>query len=354
MHPCGSYFDPEKLKHTVIALTFEQSEEGFWDDRQKATKSSKALAFAEDRLSEWNYLTDGVKELLSYIKISIDEKEEGSEESLKEQYAELLKRYEEFEVTLLFSNEYDSGDAIISIHAGTGGVDAQDWAEMLSRMYKRFAEIKNWKVSLIDEQKASEAGIKHATFEVKGDYVYGWLKAEAGVHRLVRISPFDAEKMRHTSFALVEILPVIPDEHAIIDETDLKIDTYRASGHGGQSVNTADSAVRITHIPTNLIVTCQNERSQLQNKMTAMKLLQGKLHHLEDLKRRKKISDIKGDHQKAQWGNQARSYVLQPYKQVKDHRSNKVIVDVESVLDGELEELIISYLKMKDSSDAPI
>jgi len=218
---------------------------------------------------------------------------------------------------------------------------------MLSRMYTRFAEQKLWKVILIDEQKGNEAGIKHVTFEIQGSYAYGFLKAESGVHRLVRISPFDAEKMRHSSFALVEVLPVISNEHKQIDEKDLKIDTYRASGHGGQSVNTADSAVRITHLPTGLVVTCQNERSQLQNKETAMKLLQGKIHHLEDLKRQKKISDIKGDHQKAQWGNQARSYVLQPYKQVKDHRSGTVITDVESVLDGDLETLIISYLKMK-------
>lgn len=345
MHPYGGYFDPDTKRIRIKELTYEQSEPGFWDDRKKATNSSKELASLEQQLKEWDELTKNIQELSEIISISLDEKDASGEKEFEEQYNILQKRFGIYEISLLFTEAYDHGDAIISIHAGTGGVDAQDWAEMLSRMYSRYSEERGWKITLIDEQKGNEAGIKHATFEVDGDFAYGWLKAESGVHRLVRISPFDAEKMRHTSFALVEVLPVIPEEHTLLDEEDLKIDTYRASGHGGQSVNTADSAVRITHVPTGLVVTCQNERSQLQNKMTAMKLLQGKLHHLEELKRQKKIDDIKGDHRKAQWGNQARSYVLQPHKQVKDHRTDKVVIDVDDVLDGNLEELMVAYLK---------
>ena len=296
-------------------------------------------------MGEWRYLTTNANELLELLTIAEQEKDRSVKTTLEEHYDELVSRFEIFETTLLFSGLYDAGDAIVSIHSGTGGVDAQDWAEMLTRMYLRYAEAKGWKSEVIDEQKGNEAGIKHITFEVKGSYAYGWLKAESGVHRLVRISPFDAEKMRHTSFALVEILPVIPEGHIPINEKDLKIDTYRASGHGGQSVNTADSAVRMTHLPTEVVVTCQNERSQLQNKITAMKILKGKLHHLETLKHQKMIQDIKGDYQKAQWGNQARSYVLQPYKQVKDHRTSFINPDVDAVLDGDLDAFIFAYLK---------
>lgn len=326
-------------------MTYEQSSPGFWDDRARATAISQEAADIESLLNEWKYLTDSTRDMHDFIAMAEDEHDSSVKTELVEQFAEVHKRFERFEITLLFSDEHDRGNAIMSLHAGTGGVDAQDWTHMLSRMYMRYAEKKEWKVRVIDEQKGNEAGIKSITFEVEGPYSYGWLKAESGVHRLVRISPFDAEKMRHTSFALVEVLPVIPDEHFSVDVSDLKIDTYRASGHGGQSVNTTDSAIRITHIPTGVVVTCQNERSQLQNKMTAMKLLMGKLHHLEELKRRKKIQDIKGDYTKAQWGNQTRSYVLQPYKQVKDHRTQLVETDVEAVLDGELDNLIIASLK---------
>jgi len=289
--------------------------------------------------------------LSELIHLAEDEHDASVKKSIEKQYSELSQLFNNFEITLLFSGEFDKGSSIINIHAGTGGVDAQDWSEMLLRMYLRYAGEKGWKTTIIDEQKGNEAGIKHVTFEVDGLFSYGWLKAESGVHRLVRISPFDAEKMRHTSFALVEVLPIIPEEKITIDEKDLKIDTYRASGHGGQSVNTADSAVRITHLPTGVVVTCQNERSQLQNKETALKILIGKLHHLEELKRNKKIKDIKGDYHKAQWGNQTRSYVLQPYKQVKDHRTGLVTGEIDEILDGKLDDIIVAYLK-KGKGDA--
>ena len=345
MRPYGSYFDPEGKQQRLTELTYEQSQPDFWNDTTHAAEVSREAGALEETLSEWKTLIAGVDELTELIRLAEAEHDSSVKGSIEQQTGELTKRFERFEVTLLFSGTYDEGDAIVSVHAGTGGVDAQDWTEMLSRMYMRYAEEKGWSVSILDEQKGNEAGLKHMTIEVKGAYSYGWLKAESGVHRLVRISPFDAEKMRHTSFALVEVLPVIPEAHITLKESDLKVDTYRASGHGGQSVNTADSAVRITHMPTGLVVTCQNERSQLQNKATAMKILTGKLHHLEELKHQKKIQDLKGDFQKAQWGSQARSYVLQPYKQVKDHRTGAVETDVEAVLDGNLDALIIAFLK---------
>jgi peptide chain release factor 2 len=344
-HPYGSYFDPDVKEQRKMELSYEQNSPGFWDDTIRATEISREIATLDQDLAEWKLLNDGIRDLVEFIRLAEEEQDSSVKKGLQRQFDELLKRFERFEILLLFAHEYDRGDAIVSIHAGTGGVDAQDWAHMLTRMYLRYAEQKHWKTAIIDEQKGNEAGIKHATFEVGGAYAYGWLKAESGVHRLVRISPFDAEQMRHTSFALVEVLPIINESRHEIKEEELKIDTYRASGHGGQSVNTADSAVRITHIPSGVVVTCQNERSQLQNKLTAMKILKGKLHHLEDLKRQKKIQDIKGDYHKAQWGNQTRSYVLQPYKQVKDHRTGVVNKDVDAVLDGDLDELIISYLK---------
>ncbi len=222
---------------------------------------------------------------------------------------------------------------------------------MLLRMYSRFAESKGWKVTLLHDSKGNEAGIKSALIAIEGPYAYGNLKSEAGVHRLVRISPFDAEKMRHTSFALVEVTPELPKSEMVIDDEDLRTDTYRSSGKGGQGVNTTDSAVRITHIPSGIVVTCQNERSQIQNKETAMKILAGKLFHLEKLKQKKLIQDIKGDHQKAMWGNQARSYVLHPYTQVKDHRTSFSVTDVEKVLDGDIDDFIIQYLQKKVSGD---
>jgi peptide chain release factor 2 len=296
-------------------------------------------------------LEDGIKELLGVISIAIEESDTSVFESLHKQYNELEALFKKRKRAALFKEKFDTESAILNIHAGTGGTDAQDWAEMLLRMYSRFAESKGWKVTLLHDSKGNEAGIKSALIAIEGPYAYGNLKSEAGVHRLVRISPFDAEKMRHTSFALVEVTPELPKSEMVIDDEDLRTDTYRSSGKGGQGVNTTDSAVRITHIPSGIVVTCQNERSQIQNKETAMKILAGKLFHLEKLKQKKLIQDIKGDHQKAMWGNQARSYVLHPYTQVKDHRTSFSVTDVEKVLDGDIDDFIIQYLQKKVSGD---
>jgi len=242
---------------------------------------------------------------------------------------------------------YDKNNAILSLHAGAGGTDACDWTEMLLRMYQRFAEKKKWKVFLIDQSRGSEAGIKSATLEIIGPYAYGFLKSESGVHRLVRISPFDAEKMRHTSFALVDVLPEIPNPKIEIKEKDLKIETFRASGHGGQNVQKVESAVRITHLPTKITVSCQVERSQHQNKERAMKILFSKLYQFTQAKKEEEKERIRGRILPASWGYQIRSYVLHPYKMVKDHRTNYEESNPQKVLDGGLDKFIETYLKNK-------
>jgi peptide chain release factor 2 len=270
-------------------------------------------------------------------------------EDLESKFIDLEKKFAQMEFAVLFNGPYDQGNAILSIHAGTGGVDAMDWAGMLLRMYLRFAERHGFAAKIIDETPGAEAGIKSAVLEVSGRYAYGWLRSENGVHRLVRISPYDAEKMRHTSFALVEVLPETEESDKKIElkDDDLKIDVMRAGGHGGQSVNTTDSAVRITHLPTGLVVKCQNERSQLQNKNNALKILKAKLLKYQEEQAEEKLQEIKGEYRQAQWGNQARSYVLQPYKLVKDHRTSHETPDTDRILGGELDDFVEAYLKNK-------
>lgn len=265
---------------------------------------------------------------------------------IEKQSENLEKNIENVEFETLFRGEYDQNNAILSIHSGTGGTDAQDWAEMLIKMYLRFVEQKNWKAKVISESRGQEAGIKSATIEVIGKLAYGYLKTEAGVHRLVRLSPFNAKNLRQTSFALVEVLPEIDKIKEVeIDPTDLRIDTYRSSGAGGQSVNKTDSAVRITHIPTGLVAASQNERSQLQNKEQAMKILKAKLHQKHIAEKEEKEKNLKGKHAEIQWGSQIRSYVLHPYKLVKDHRTKFESKNPEEVLNGNLESFIESYLR---------
>jgi len=267
-------------------------------------------------------------------------------EDLEKVYTQLLKRMEKFEFKKLLGVKYDEANALLAIHAGAGGTDAQDWAEMLRRMYLRFCDQMGWQVEVVDESRGGEAGIKSSLLKVTGRYAYGYLKCEAGVHRLVRISPFDAEKMRHTSFALVEVLPELPEVGEVdIDPKDLRIDTFLSSGHGGQSVNTTYSAVRIVHLPTGITVTCQNERSQTQNKETAMKYLRAKLWQLEWGKQQAEKQKLRGEFKSAEWGNQARSYVLHPYKLVKDHRTEFESTNPDAALNGELLPFIEARLK---------
>ena len=273
--------------------------------------------------------------------------EEGSPEAkeLEADLGKLEQAYQKAHVELLLSGPYDRNDAILVLSAGTGGVDAQDWTEMLLRMYLRFAEKKGWKTEVTDKTVAAEAGIKSATVHVKGMMAYGLLKSEHGVHRLVRLSPFNAKNLRQTSFALVEVLPVIAEDEGVeIDEKDLRIDTYRSSGAGGQHVNTTDSAVRITHEPTGLVVTCQSERSQAQNKAQAMSVLKGRLAQKLMEEKKERIEELKGGYKEAAWGNQIRSYVFQPYTMVKDHRTGAETSQVNAVMDGDLDLFIETYL----------
>lgn len=332
----------EEKENELKAYDIEMSEEGFWDNQEKARDVSQKASDLREEIEKWINILNELKDLLELAKSGDQELEDQIEKELvvKE------KEFNGLEFSVLFSGRYDKNNVIMSIHAGAGGVDAQDWAEMILRMYLKFSEKKGWKVDIIDESKGAEAGIKSITLHIKGKNAYGYLKSENGVHRLVRISPFDAEAMRHTSFALVDILPELEDDAEIeIKDEDLRIDVFRASGHGGQSVNTTDSAVRIVHIPTDIKVVCSNERSQLQNKETAMKILRAKLLERSEEERTKKESDLRGEVQKAEWGSQIRSYVLHPYKMVKDHRTDYETQDAEAVLNGGIDIFIEEYLK---------
>jgi len=340
--------DLDRVKEKAEELKVEMNKPDFWDNQNRAVVISKAVEDAEKEVGEWEKLSGEVRELEELVAVAQSEDDYSMEEDLHEKYEELKKKYERFEFAVLFSEKYDGNNAIVSIHAGTGGVDAQDWAEMLERMYLRFSENQGFKASILDRTHGGEAGIKSMTMKIAGRYAYGYLKSESGVHRLVRISPFDAESMRHTSFALVEVIPELEEvEEIAVNEADLRIDTYRSSGPGGQNVNKTDSAIRITHVPTGIVVACQNERSQHQNRETAMRILKSKLHRLEVEKKEAEEKKLRGEAQKAEWGKQIRSYVLQPYKLVKDHRTNYETQEAEKVLDGNLEKFIEEYLRYR-------
>jgi peptide chain release factor 2 len=338
------FFDLEALRGRAANLAEGMSRPGLWDDPEEARRVSAEFARVEDRVR----LLDGLRSRLSDAE-ELLELSEGDEELLGEVADELgrvERALEEQEVARLFAGEYDEGAAILTINSGAGGVDSQDWAEMLARMYRRWAERRGYDLQTIEYTLGEEAGIKSATYSVSGEYAFGLLSAERGVHRLVRISPFDAGSRRHTSFASVAVAPVVGDAVEVeIDEKNLKVDTYRASGAGGQHVNKTDSAVRITHLPTGTVVQCQNERSQHQNREVAMRVLRARLFELEREKREKELAALEGERSDIEWGSQIRSYVLHPYKMVKDHRTGEQIADVDRVLDGELDPLIYAYLK---------
>lgn len=322
------------------------AEPDFWADQDRAKKLSQEREELASEITEWESLSREIKEIEELAEVALTEKDHELEKEIQSQYDALSKRFEEVELLLYFAGTYDARNAYVTIHAGSGGTDAQDWAEMLMRMYSRFIEKQDWRGVIVEEQRGKEAGIKRAMIHIQGRHAYGMMKAEAGVHRLVRISPFDAEKMRHTSFALVEVIPEfeeVDDVH--IDEKDIRIETSTSSGHGGQSVNTTYSAVRIIHVPTGITVSCQNERSQKQNKETAMKILKAKLHVRALAEQEKEKEEIRGEFKSAEWGNQIRSYVLHPYTLVKDHRTKFEVQDVQSVLDGNLMPFIEQYLR---------
>ena len=328
-----------------MELEEKMSEKDFWNDTQKAAQISKELELLKEELENFENTEKKIKELIELT--ALFESGTGKEiEEIKKQAEKLQKDFEELEFKALLNGKYDKNDVILAIRSGAGGVDAQDWAEMLMRMYLRFAEKNGFKTKIVEESRGGEAGIKSATIEISGAYAYGYLQSEAGVHRLVRLSPFNADNLRQTSFALVEILPVIDEiSEVAIQPQDLAIDTYRSSGAGGQHVNTTDSAVRITHIPTGIVATCQSERSQMQNKEQAMRVLKARLHKLYLEKQQKEKQKLRGEYKSAEWGNQIRSYVLHPYKMVKDHRTKYETSDAEKVLDGSLQDFMESYLR---------
>ena len=318
-------------------------EPGFWDDQERAARVSAEHSRAQRRLEGYRTLESDLDDLETLEELAADDESIAGE--LADARASVEERLAELEEQRLFSGPYDSGDAVVSVHAGTGGTDSQDWAEMLLRMEMRWAEKRGFRVELAEVSPGEEAGIKSATFFARGENAYGLFSAEKGVHRLVRISPFDAAARRHTSFALVEVSPLVDAvEDVEIDEGDLQIDTYRASGAGGQHVNKTDSAVRITHKPSGIVVQCQNERSQSSNKATAMAMLRSKLLELEEQKRREELAREKGEAQDVGWGSQIRSYVLHPYSMVKDHRTNYAMGDVQRVLDGDLDGFVRAEL----------
>jgi peptide chain release factor 2 len=316
---------------------------GFWDDQDTAAGTSAAHARAQRRLETFRGLESDVADLDDLAEMAAEDEEMAAE--LDSQLGSVERRLAELEEARLFSGEYDTGDAVVTVHAGAGGTDSQDWAEILLRMYLRWAERRGFAVEMVEASPGEEAGLKSATFIARGENAYGLFAAERGVHRLVRISPFDSSARRHTSFAQVDVGPVVEDSVEIeIDEGDLRIDTYRASGAGGQHVNKTDSAVRITHLPTNVVVQCQNERSQTQNKAVAMQLLRSKLIELEERKRSEELAKARGEVKDVAWGSQIRSYVLHPYTMVKDHRTEHEVGDVQRVLDGDIDEFIRDYL----------
>lgn len=339
----SSIFEDAGLKVKKAEAEDKSKQEGLWDDPKKAEKVLKELKYWTDLEEKWNSLLAKANDLEELSQMVEEDSPEKAE--LEADFDKLETAYQKAHVELVLSGHYDQNDAILVLSSGTGGVDAQDWTEMLLRMYLRFAEKKGWKASVADKTMGAEAGIKSATIEIKGMMAYGFLKSEHGVHRLVRLSPFNAKNLRQTSFALVEVLPVIAgDEGVNIEEKDLRIDTYRASGAGGQHVNTTDSAVRITHEPTGLVVTCQSERSQQQNKNQAMSVLKGRLAQKLMEEKKEQINELKGGYREAAWGNQIRSYVFQPYTMVKDHRTNEETSQVEAVMDGELDAFMEAYL----------
>lgn len=322
------------------------NQEGFWNDAENAGKVLKTIKALKDKTEKIESLKKEYEDIEVLIELGMEAQDESVIPEVEKSFKVLQKDVESFRIETLLKGQYDKNNAIFTIHSGAGGLEAQDWAEMLLRMYTRWAERKGYAITILDMLRDYEAGIKSATLLIEGENAYGYLKSEKGVHRLVRISPFDTAGKRHTSFASVDVMPELDDEVKVeIDEEDLRIDTYRSSGAGGQHVNKTDSAVRITHIPTGIIVQCQNERSQHSNKEMAMKMLAAKLLEIKEQEHKDKIDDIKGEYREIAWGSQIRSYVFHPYNMVKDHRTGEETGNTGAVMDGELDNFINAYLK---------
>jgi peptide chain release factor 2 len=339
-------FDPAHLESRRAELERETLAEGFWDDQRRAARISAELHRTQAKLDTYERLSSEAGELDTMLEMAAEDADWRSE--LERALTSLDRDLRKLQEQALFTGEYDSGPAVVGVHAGAGGTDSQDWAEMLLRMYLRWADTRGLKAQLLEATPGEEAGLKSATFTLTGDNSYGIMQAEKGVHRLVRLSPFDSAHRRHTSFAQVEVSPLVEDDVELeIDESDLRIDTYRSQGAGGQHVNKTDSAVRLTHLPTGIVVQCQNERSQLQNKAQAMRILKSRLIEREEELRQQALAKERGEAQDISFGSQIRSYVLHPYTMVNDHRTNMKIGNAQGVLDGDLDPLIHAYLLSK-------
>ena len=339
-------FDVASKEKQIAQLEQETAQADFWQDRKKAQETMRQVSQLKATITTWRNLEQSVADLAALVDISVAEKDSSLEEEIPAEIEKIEHRLEELEFELHLGGEYDHSGAMLGIHAGAGGTESQDWAQMLLRMYLRWAERRGYASEIIESSAGEEAGIKSVLIEVKGEYAYGYLKGERGVHRLVRISPFDASHSRHTSFALVEVMPAGESSVDVnISTDDIKVDVFRSSGPGGQHMQKTSSAVRITHLPTGIVVTCQNERSQLRNKETAMRVLRSRLLELELEKKADEQAKLKGEHITAEWGNQIRSYVLHPYKMVKDHRTGYETSNAAAVLEGDLDELLKAYLR---------
>jgi len=339
----------DNLAKELEALQVESQKPEFWNDVTAAQSAMKQISKLESRVKPWKDLIASINEIIDLVSLG----DSFMEAEISQQLNDAIAQFNSLKQDLKFNGTYDDHDAILTLSAGAGGTDAQDWTQMLFRMYVRWAENNRYEVTTVDESTGEEAGLKSATITVSGPFAYGKLKSEHGVHRLVRLSPFNSDNLRQTSFAKVEVMPKIDQPAELnIDEKDLKIDVYRAGGHGGQSVNTTDSAVRVTHLPTGLTVAIQNERSQLQNKETALTILRSRLAQLQLEQHTDKLEQLKGPNQSAEWGNQIRSYVLHPYKQVKDLRTRYETSDPDKVLDGHIDDFINAYLEQNLSSEA--
>lgn len=340
-------FDLAGKEEEIAKLEKESAAAGFWDEPEEAQAIMQQLASLREEVGVWKELAGRVADLQSLLELAVADSDEIILDEITAETEKAAAELSRLEFRLLLSGKYDQSDAILAIHAGAGGTEAQDWAEMLLRMYLRWAENRSFKTEILDSLAGEEAGLKTVTVEVAGPYVYGYLKAERGVHRLVRLSPFDASHRRHTSFALVEVWPNIPEDIEVdIDPNDLKIEVYRSSGPGGQHMQKNATAVRITHLPTGIVAACQNERSQSRNREVAMKILRGRLYDLELEKQEAERARLKGKHVEAGWGNQIRSYVLQPYHMVKDLRTSYETANTQAVLDGHLDDFMEAYLRM--------
>jgi peptide chain release factor 2 len=341
------HFDLPGLKARIVELEEQMNDPDFWTDLEKSQKVNREIKSLKNKVQSWQKIQARVEDAQVMIELGQEMEDASVVPEVQQEVEQLEKDVERMRLATLLKGQYDSSNAIISLHAGAGGTEAMDWAGMLLRMYTRWCENNGYEVKTLDFLPGDEAGVKSATLHIIGENAYGYLKAEKGVHRLVRISPFDSSGRRHTSFASLDVMPEIEDNDDIeIRSEDLKIDTYRSSGAGGQHVNKTESAVRITHLPTGIVVSCQNERSQIQNRETAMKLLKAKLLELKEQEAQEKLNEMKGEMKKIEWGSQIRSYVFHPYNMVKDHRTNVENGNIQAVMDGDLDMFILAYLQM--------